>query len=107
RVSTLTNLLQQVSGVEAKHLVRIPLGQSRLGIGDPTILDAFAQLKLGDRSQRKILEDAYNKVSDLGIIGQTLWEHGLKGVEKLDVTVGRPIRSQLCERITDPQSILD
>ncbi len=107
KISTLANLLQSVSGVEAKHLVRVPLGQSRLGIGDPTILDAFAQLKLGDKSKRKLLEGAYNKVSDLGLIGQTLWKDGLSGVEKLDVIVGRPIRSQLCERITDPQSILD
>ena len=107
KISTLANLLKSVSGVEAKHLVRVPLGQSRLGIGDPTILDAFAQLKLGDKSKRKLLEGAYNKVSDLGLIGQTLWKDGLSGVEKLDVIVGRPIRSQLCERITDPQSILD
>lgn len=107
KVSTLTNLLSQMDSIEAKHLVRIPIGASRLGIGDPTILDAFAALKLGDRSKRKLLEGAYNKVSDLGLIGQTLWQDGLSGVEKLDVSFGRPIRSQLCERITDPKVILE
>ncbi|QQG43033.1 MAG: ATP-dependent DNA ligase [Candidatus Daviesbacteria bacterium] len=106
KVSALAGLLGKVDGVGAKHLVRIPLGVSRLGIGDPTILDAFAKLKLGDKSKRKLLEGAYNKVSDLGLIGETLWKEGLKGVEKLDVTVGRPIRSELCERITDPKTIL-
>ncbi len=107
KVSTLADLLKQSDGVEAKHLVRIPLGTSRLGIGDPTILDAFAQLKLGNRSQRKVLEGAYNKVSDLGLIGQVLWEKGVEGIEKLTVQVGRPIRSQLCERITDPNTIIE
>src|SRR3989344_4054052 len=96
-----------MDGGAAKHLVRGPLGASRLGIGNPTILDAFALLKLGDRAKRKELEGAYNKVSDLGLIGETLWSKGLKGVQSLGVTLGRPIRSQLCERITDPKAILE
>ncbi len=107
KVSALADLLKKADGIEAKHLVRIPLGTSRLGIGDPTVLDAFAQLKLGDRSQRKVLEGAYSKVSDLGLIGEVLWKDGLKGVEKLDVTVGRPLRSQLAERINDPKTIME
>ncbi len=107
KVGTLTDLLEKLSPTEAKHLVRIPLGTTRLGIGDPTILDAFATAKLGDKSKRKLLEGAYNKVSDLGLIGEILWSKGLEGVEKLDVTVGRPIRSQLCERIDDFNKILD
>lgn len=107
RISTLEKLLKSVSSVEAKHLVRIPLGTSRLGIGDPTVLDAFAKAKLGDKSKRKLLEGAYNRVSDLGLIGKTLWEKGLKGVENLEVTFGRPIRSELCERIQDPKTILE
>jgi DNA ligase-1 len=107
KVTLLADLLTQVDGVGAKHLVRIPLGASRLGIGDPTILDGFALAKLGDRSKRKLLEGAYNKVSDLGLIGETLWDTGLAGVEKLDVTVGCPLRSQLCERISDPKALLE
>jgi len=41
------------------------------------------------------------------LIGKTLWEGGLEAVEKLDVEFGRPIRSQLCERLPDPKSILE
>ncbi len=107
KISTLVELLSKVNGVGAKHLVRIPLGVGRLGIGDPTILDAFAKLKLGDKSKRKLLEGAYNKTSDLGLIGETLWSKGLKGVEKLDVTFGRPIRSQLAERLPTPQKVIE
>jgi len=107
KITLLSGLLEKMDGTSSKHLVRVPLGASRLGIGDPTILDAFAKLKLGDRAKRPLLEGAYNRISDLGIIGETLWKGGLKGVEKLDVTVGRPIRSQLCERITDPKAILE
>ena len=107
KISTLASLLEKVDGVGAKHLVRIPLGVSRLGIGDPTILDAFAKLKLGDKSKRKLLEGAYNRTSDLGLIGETLWKGGLKSVEKLKVTVGRPIRSQLAERLPNPEKVIE
>ncbi|MBI4039018.1 ATP-dependent DNA ligase [Candidatus Daviesbacteria bacterium] len=107
KISTLADLLKKVDAVGAKHLVRVPLGVSRLGIGDPTILDGFAQSKLGDRKLRKELEGAYNRTSDLGLIGEILWTKGIKGVQSLDVTVGRPIRSQLAERLPDPKTILE
>ncbi len=107
KIVLLSGLLDKMDGVSAKHLVRVPLGASRLGIGDPTILDAFAKLKLGDKSKRKLLEGAYNRVSDLGLIGETLWAGGLKAVEKLSVVVGRPIRSQLAERLPNPEKVIE
>lgn len=107
RVNLLADLLQKLDPISCKHLVRIPMGASRLGVGDPTILDAFAQSKLGHRKERKELEEAYNKTSDLGIIGETLWEKGLSGVKKIDVEVGRPLRSELTERLPDAKTILE
>lgn len=107
KISMLSELLSKMDGISAKHLVRVPLGASRLGIGDPTILDAFAKLKLGDKSKRKELERAYNQVSDLGLIGETLWSKGLKGVQGLKVMVGRPIRSQLAERLPNPEKVIE
>ncbi len=102
-----SELLKKVDPIGAKHLIRIPIGASRLGIGDPTVLDGFALSKLGDRKKRKELEGAYNRTSDLGLIGESLWSKGLKGVQGLDITVGRPIRSQLAARLPDPKTILE
>lgn len=105
RITLLSDLLRKVDPVSAKHLVRVPLGKTRLGIGDPTILDALALAILGDRSKRKLLEKAYNETSDLGLIGKTLLSKGLASVQKLTVTVGRPIRSELCERLPNPEKV--
>src|SRR3989344_1089917 len=105
--SLLSDLLKRVDAASAKHLVRIPLGNTRLGIGDPTILDALATARLGDKSNRKLLEGAYNRTSDLGLIAKTLWEKGLPAVEKLEVRVGSPIRSELCERLPNPDKVIE
>jgi len=99
-------LLQQVDPVSAKHLVRIALGRLRLGIGDPTVLNALSFAKKGDKSLRPVLEGAYNRVSDLGLIARTFWSGGETAVDALKITVGRPIRSQLAERLPNPEAVI-
>src|ERR1700738_90748 len=99
-------LLNRVDPTSAKHLVRIALGRLRLGIGDPTVLDALSFAKKGDKSLRPVLEGAYNRVSDLGLIARTFWASGEDEVNALKITVGRPIRSQLAERLPNPEAVI-
>src|SRR2546425_2029003 len=111
RISLLTDLLKKVDGLSAKYLARILLGNLRLGIGDATILDALATAKFNDTKKRKLLEGAYNKTSDLGLIARTLWQHSneedaLRAVEQLDIQVGKPIRSELAERLPDAEAVI-
>ena len=49
---------------------------------------------------------AYNRCSDLGLIARTFWTEGESGVNSLKVTVGRPIRSQLAERLPNPEAVI-
>ena len=108
KLATLTGLLNGLDAVSAKHLVRIPLGNSRLGVGDATILAAFNEARLsGTKADQLVLEEAYNRTSDLGLLGETLWRGGLEAVKTLQVIVGRPIRPQLAERLPDVPSLLD
>ena len=108
RLAALRGILSGLDAISAKHLVRIPLGNSRLGVGDATILAAFNEARLsGTKADQVVLEDAYNRTSDLGLLGETLWREGLDGVRKLQVMVGRPIRPQLAERLPDVPSLLD
>src|SRR5713101_7303916 len=101
-----TSLLGDLDASSAKHLVRITLGKMRLGIGDPTVLDALSFAKKGDRSLRPVLEAAYNRTSDLGLIARTLWDAGEKGLEALKVTAGHPLRPQLAERLPNPEAVI-
>jgi DNA ligase-1 len=108
KVDGLASLLGGSDPISGKHLVRIPLGTSRLGIGDATVLAGLNQAKLsGTKPDQLALEDAYNKTSDLGLLGETLWKGGLEAVKKLQVVVGRPIRPQLAERLPDVPSLLE
>jgi len=103
----LSGLLRNAESNSVKYLVRIPLGNLRLGVGDPTILDGLALAKLGDKSKRKLLEGAYNRTSDLGLIAKTMFEKGLSAVLKLQVIVGKPIRSELCERLPNAEKVIE
>ncbi|MFH1186572.1 MAG: ATP-dependent DNA ligase [Candidatus Levyibacteriota bacterium] len=103
----LSSLLMKMDPLAARYLVRIPLGNLRLGIGDPTALDGLAKAILGDKSKRKLLEGAYNRTSDLGLIAKTLKTNGLSAVEKLDIQIGKPIRSELCERLPTPEKTIE
>ncbi len=107
----LVDLLNRVDDVSAKYVVRILLGNLRLGIGDATVLDALAKARWNDVKKRKLLEGAYNKTSDLGLIGRTIFEHpdeeeAERAVAALDVRVGKPVHSQLAERLPSAEAII-
>src|SRR3989454_8735790 len=106
KLDTFTGLLNEQDSVSAKHLIRINLGKMRLGIGDPTVLDALSFAKRGDRSMRPVLEAAYNRTSDLGLIARTLWERGETGLDALKVRAGHPLRPQLAERLPNPEAVI-
>jgi DNA ligase-1 len=120
----LAELFNSASGTEAKYIARIPLGNIRLGIGDPTIMDALAIMiakkdnkdfeELKEEEQRKIkqelrikIEDAYNIFSDLAEIATKLKENGIKGLDDISITPGTPIRPSAAERLPTSKEIIE
>ncbi|MBT3836235.1 ATP-dependent DNA ligase [Candidatus Woesearchaeota archaeon] len=97
----LVRMYQQVSSKGAKYLTRIVLGTLRMGVGDMTVLDALAIAYTGEKKNKEILENAYNICPDVGVMAETIAKKGLKGLEKIEVQVGRPIKMMLAQRIGD------
>ncbi len=93
------SLLQKATPIGAKYVARIVLGIMRLGSGDMAVLDALAIAFTGGKENKEHLEAAYNICPDLGIIAETVAKHGLKGIQKIDIKVGRPIKMMLCQRV--------
>ncbi|HWY28148.1 MAG TPA: ATP-dependent DNA ligase [Candidatus Sulfotelmatobacter sp.] len=102
----LTGLLGEASPSEAKYITRMALGRLRLGVADMTILDALAISLGGGKESRSVLERAYNRSSDLGYVARTLATGGIEAIKSLAVTVGKPIRPMLAERLSDADAIL-
>ena len=107
----LADLLTQVDSVSAKYVVRILLGKLRTGIGDATVLEALARVRWNNAKKRKLLEGAYHKVSDLGLIARTLWEHpeeedAERAIAAMDIQVSKPVHSQLAERLPSSEAII-
>lgn len=107
KIRLLTSLLNDASPKEAKFIARMAVGKLRLGVADMTMLDALAVAYGGDKSAREPLERAYNLSSDLGYVATVVAIEGLDGVRKFKITVGRPIRSMLCERLPTAKEILE
>jgi DNA ligase-1 len=106
KVSLLAALLQMLTPVEAKHVARIVVGRLRVGVGDPTLLDALSVAQAGDKSLRPVLERAYNLSSDLGLVATTLYQSGAAGLEQIHVRVGNPVRMALAERADSADEIV-
>ncbi|HXF68728.1 MAG TPA: ATP-dependent DNA ligase [Thermoflexus sp.] len=107
KVQMLADLLQRSSPKEARYIARFVLGRLRLGVGDPTILDALSKAVAGDRSLRPDLERAYNLCSDLGLVARTLFEEGIEGIRAFHIRVGNPIRPALAERLASAEEIVE
>jgi len=107
KVKLLCGLLANASGKEAKYILRTAVGQLRLGVADMTILDALAVAYGGEKSTRDSFERAYNLSSDLGQVAKAAATGGLHEIEQFKITLGRPIRPMLAERLSDSKGILE
>jgi DNA ligase-1 len=107
KIRLLTSLLNDASSIEAKFIARMAVGRLRLGVADMTVLDALALAYGGEKAAREPLERAYNLSSDLGCVAEVVAREGLEGIRKFKITVGRPIRPMLCERLPSAKEILE
>ena len=107
KIRQLTSLISKSSPIEAKYVTRTALGRLRLGVADMTLLDALAHALADGKESKPLLERAYNRSSDLGFVAKALATGGINAIKSFKVTVGRPIRPMLAERLSDPNEILE
>lgn len=105
KINILAEMLNSAKPVEAKYISRFPIGSLRLGIGDPTILDALSNMKKGDKSDREMLEKAYNVSSDLGELARKYMETKNENFE-MEMKIFTPLRPALAERLSSGEDIL-
>jgi len=106
KIKYLTEMLNNASPLEARYLVRFVLGRLRLGVGDPTILDALSVAEVGDKSLRVELERAYNVCADMGYVARVFYEDP-KSIARFTVQPFKPLMPALAERLSTPAEIIE
>ncbi len=107
KIKLLAGLISDSSPLESRYIIRFALGTLRLGLGDATILEALSKAKTGDRESKQALENAYNLCSDLGKVGFKLFDEGIDGINKMEVSLFNPIRPELAERAKSFEEIME
>jgi DNA ligase-1 len=102
----LYDILRSLDVASGKYVLRIIVGKLRLGFSDMTLLDAFSWMQVGDKSLRKILEEAYNVSADIGHLIKVLKQDGVKAIEHMKVDPGVPIRPAAAERMAHAKAIV-
>lgn len=107
KVLLFSEILKKLGPISAKYAVRIPLGKMRLGFSDLTILDALSVMETGDKSRRKIIESAYQVMSDVGVIAKEVKMHGSDKLDhKVTPMVGIPVMPMLAQRLKSADEMI-
>jgi DNA ligase-1 len=107
KLRLVSSLLSDATSRESRYIMKFVMGTLRLGIADYTVMDALALAFTGDKSNRKILENAYNVSSDLGTVAKLLATKGLESIRSLQITLYKPIRPMLAERVRTAEEALE
>lgn len=107
KLRLVSSLLNDATPRESRYIMKFVMGTLRLGVADHTVMDALALAFTCDKSNRKILENAYNVSSDLGTVAKLLATKGLESLRSLQITLYKPIRPMLAERVRTAEEALE
>lgn len=117
KVVLVVNLLEKLDPISCKFVCRIIVGKMRLGFSTMTLLDALSWSRVGNKSHRQILEDAYQKRADVGELAEfylslefepgTTPEEVKKKFADYRIEVGVPVVPALCQRLNSALEIIE
>ncbi len=97
KVRELGNLFMEASGMGAKYLARLVLGEMRLGVGEGTVRDAVVSAFSVDAS---LVERGIMVTNDTGRVAEVARDGGDDGLSALEMVVGRPVMPMLAQATT-------
>ena len=113
KISETSSLLKKMENKEAKYIIRMILGTTRLGFTATTVTDALVSnlLKkdpaLNKKEIKATLTYKHNIFPDIGRIAYLIKTKGLKGIEQIDISVGIPVIPQKAQRLPSPTDIIE
>lgn len=94
KISIILELLSSASAVESKYICRTIVEQLRIGVGEGIIRDGIAGAFSIDK---EIVDRASMLTNDLGLVAKVAKEEGEEGLQKLNLTPGKPVKLMLAQ----------
>lgn len=107
KLRLLSSLLSDATSRESRYIMKFIMGTLRLGVADYTVIDALTLAFTADKSNRQLLEHAYNVSSDLGTVAKILDIKGLESLRLLKITLYKPVRPMLAERVRSAEEAME
>jgi DNA ligase-1 len=96
KVKHVMDLLSNASAVEVKYLVRLLLGEMRLGVGEGVMREAVSQAFNVDA---ELAEKAYSMINDYGEVARIARDKGDKGLRGVSLRLFRPLKPMLAQSV--------
>lgn len=90
----LASLFRRAATLEAKYLVKQISGEMRVGVSEGALLDALVR---STHIPSRTIQRANQLAGDVGMVAYAAWVQGEKGLEKIGLTVGRPLKPMLAQ----------
>ncbi|HYY92278.1 MAG TPA: ATP-dependent DNA ligase [Candidatus Dormibacteraeota bacterium] len=103
KTGLLQTLLTQASPVESEFLVRMMLGEMRIGVVEGVLLDAIAE---ASRAPRELVRRAHMLHGDIGEVARLAMSKGASALERISLSLFVPVKPMLAEMAEDVQEVL-
>jgi DNA ligase-1 len=107
KLRLVSGLISDATARESRYIIKFIMGTLRLGIGDYTVLDSLALAFTANKSNKHVLEVAYNVSSDLGTVAKLLATSGIESVKSIRITLYKPVRPMLAERVRTSEEAME
>jgi DNA ligase-1 len=104
RESVISSLFGQASNSEIDYIIRILMGELRIGIAEGLILEAIANSSTVDVS---LVKRAYALTGNLGYTAEKAFRKHTEGLELIELRLFEPIKPMLSETASDIQNAFE
>lgn len=102
KLDVLFGLFNRCRSEEARYLARLVLSEMRIGVGGGTVRDAIASAFEVSVEQ---VERALQVTNDYGAVARTARDEGERGLDSLELELGRPVRAMLAQAGTVTEAL--
>ncbi len=104
KLNIIAELISSAKPKEARYIVRTALGTLRIGVAEGILRDAIAKAFDVDA---KLVEHAWNMLSDYGEIVKIAKTKGNKGLKNVNLKLGTSVQVLLAEKASDLKTALE